>query len=65
MSMSAVPFVRRLREPQDALPVLTPEYAQEDIMRTARNLGFAFAALAIIASVCLTIEYQPLNELVR
>lgn len=35
-------------------------------MRIARNLGFALAALAIIASVCLTIEYEPvINALAR
>jgi hypothetical protein len=32
-------------------------------MRIARNLGFALAALAIIASICLTLEFQPVIEL--
>jgi hypothetical protein len=65
MPVSGMPFVGSSREPQHAAHVLKRRNNGETIMnfeRLARTAGFASVALAIVAGLCATIEYQPVIE---
>jgi hypothetical protein len=70
MPVSGIAFVARGLEPHDAAPgtqaVPTTGEKKMCIERLARNAGFALVAIAIVAALGFTIEYQPvLNALAR